>query len=226
MNLSDFIIPILEIIWIDILLSGDNAVVIALACAGMPKEQRLKGIVLGSIAAIGLRVLFTLLFVQLLAVPFIKFFGGLLLFWIAIKLARDERGQKPVSEQTSIFAAVRVIVVADAIMSLDNVVAIAAASKGSVLLVLFGLGLSIPLIIFGSTLVLALLDRFPILIWAGAALLGFIGGEMIADEFVHPMPPLPNLGVAHWPYFAIACGTFGAIGVVLTALLLPNKKSA
>ncbi len=160
-SLADLLIPILEIIWIDILLSGDNAVVIALACAGLPKEQRFKGIVLGTAAAIGLRVLFTLVFVDLLGIAFIKLFGGLLLLWIAVKLARDERGEKPVSEQTSILGAVRVIVIADAVMSLDNVVAIAAASKGSAELVLFGLGLSVPLIIFGSTLLLKLISRFP-----------------------------------------------------------------
>jgi YjbE family integral membrane protein len=224
--LSDFIIPILEIIWIDILLSGDNAVVIALACAGLPKDQRLKGIVLGSAAAIGLRVVFTLVFVRLLAFPFIKLVGGLLLLWIAVKLARDERGEKAVTEQTSIFAAVRVIVIADAVMSLDNVVAIAAASKGSALLVLFGLGLSIPLIIFGSTLVLALLERFPMLIWAGAAMLGFIGGEMIADEFVHAAPPFPDFAAAHWAYFALVCGAGAASLVVLVARLLPDRKKA
>jgi YjbE family integral membrane protein len=224
--LSDFIIPILEIIWIDILLSGDNAVVIALACAGLPKDQRLKGIVLGSAAAIGLRVVFTLVFVRLLAFPFIKLVGGLLLLWIAVKLARDERGEKAVTEQTSIFAAVRVIVIADAVMSLDNVVAIAAASKGSALLVLFGLGLSVPLIIFGSTLLLALIKRFPILVWAGAAMLGFIAGQMIGDEFIVAAPPLPNLAVAHWPYFAPVCGVAGAILVVLLALLWPRREKA
>jgi YjbE family integral membrane protein len=224
--LSDFIVPVLEIIWIDILLSGDNAVVIALACAGLPKDQRLKGIVLGSAAAIGLRVVFTLVFVRLLAFPFIKLVGGLLLLWIAVKLARDERGEKAVTEQTSIFAAVRVIVIADAVMSLDNVVAIAAASKGSALLVLFGLGLSIPLIIFGSTLVLALLERFPMLIWAGAAMLGFIGGEMIADAFVHAAPPFPDLTAAHWPYFALVSGVVGASLVVLVARVLPDGEKA
>src|SRR5579863_9089606 len=223
---SDFIIPILEIIWIDILLSGDTAVVIALACAGLPKDQRLKGIVLGGAAAVSLRILFTLVFVRLLGLPFIKLLGGLLLLWIAVKLARDERGKKHVTEQTSVFAAVRVIVIADAVMSLDNVVAIAAASKGSVLLLLFGLGLSIPLIMFGSTLVLTLLKRFPILIWAGAAMLGFIGGEMIAEEFVAAVPPFPDLAVAHWPYFAIAGGAAGAALAVLAARLLPHKESA
>ncbi len=225
-SLADLLIPILEIIWIDILLSGDNAVVIALACAGLPKEQRFKGIVLGTAAAIGLRVLFTLVFVDLLGIAFIKLFGGLLLLWIAVKLARDERGEKPVSEQTSILGAVRVIVIADAVMSLDNVVAIAAASKGSAELVLFGLGLSVPLIIFGSTLLLKLISRFPILIWFGAAMLGFIAGGMIAAEFTRAKPPLPDLAIAHWSYFSTACGVAAAILVVLIALALPRNEKA
>jgi YjbE family integral membrane protein len=224
--LNGFVIPILEIIWIDILLSGDNAVVIALACAGLPKAQRFRGIALGTAAAIGLRVIFTLVFVSLLNLPFIKLLGGLLLLWIAVKLARDERGKKPVTEQTSIWGAVRVIVIADAVMSLDNVVAIAAASKGSALLVLFGLGLSVPLIIFGSTLLLALINRFPVLVWAGAAMLGFIAGEMIGDEFKIANPPLPDLAVAHSPYFAPVCGVAGAILVVLVAWLWPRQEKA
>ncbi len=224
--LANYIIPILEIIWIDLLLSGDNAVVIALACAGLPKEQRFKGIVLGAAAAIGLRAVFTIGFVDLLGVPFIKLFGGLLLIWIAVQLARDERGKKSVAEQTSVWAAVRVIVIADAVMSLDNVVAIAAASKGSALLVLFGLGLSIPLIMFGSTLVLAMLNRFPVLIWAGAAMLGFVAGQMIAAEFIAAAPPLPHFAAAHWPYFAAACGAAGAVLVVLIARALPRESKA
>src|SRR3984885_3581980 len=194
--LSNFFVPILEIIWIDLLLSGDNAVVIALACADLPKEQRLRGIILGTVVAIGLRVIFTLVFANLLNLAFIKLFGGLLLLWIAVKLARDERGKKSITKQTSIFAAVRVIAIADTVMSLDNVIAIAAASKGSPLLILFGLGLSIPLIIFGSSLVLGLIRRFPMLIWLGAAMLGFIAGQMIAHEFTGGMWPLPHLAAA------------------------------
>ncbi|MEJ0052586.1 MAG: TerC family protein [Methylovirgula sp.] len=222
--LSNFIVPILEIIWIDVLLSGDNAVVIALACAGLPKEQRLRGIILGTAVAIGLRMIFTLLFADLLGLPFIKLFGGLLLLWIAVKLARDERSKKAIVEQTSIFAAVRVIAVADAVMSLDNVIAIAAASKGSPLLILFGLGLSIPLIIFGSSLVLGLINRFPMLIWLGAAMLGFIAGQMIAHEFTTGMWPSPHWAIAQWPYFILVCGVAGAALVILIALMLPRRE--
>ncbi|HEY0146129.1 MAG: TerC family protein [Methylovirgula sp.] len=222
--LSNFVVPILEIIWIDVLLSGDNAVVIALACAGLPKEQRLRGIILGTAVAIGLRMIFTLLFADLLGLPFIKLFGGLLLLWIAVKLARDERSKKAIVEQTSIFAAVRVIAVADAVMSLDNVIAIAAASKGSPLLILFGLGLSIPLIIFGSSLVLGLINRFPMLIWLGAAMLGFIAGQMIAHEFAAGMWPLPHWAIVQWSYFTLVCGVGGAAFVILIALVLPQKE--
>jgi len=174
-------LPLLEIIWIDILLSGDNAVVIALACRSLPKRQRMLGITLGSGAAIALRVLFTLLVVELLDLPFVKIAGGILLFWIAIKLAGEEEPQKkPVGPAVTLWSAIRIIVVADAIMSLDNMMAIAAAAKGSKLLILFGLALSIPLIIFGSALVLALLNRFPVLVWAGAALLGSDDQRLLA----------------------------------------------
>ena len=146
-------LPLLEIIWIDLLLSGDNAVVIALACRSLPKRQRMLGITLGSGVAIALRVVFTLLVVELLGLPFVKIVGGILLFWIAIQLAsEDEPQKKPVREAASLWSAIRIIVVADAIMSLDNMMAIAAAAKGSKLLILFGLALSIPLIIFGSAL--------------------------------------------------------------------------
>jgi YjbE family integral membrane protein len=224
--LSNFFVPIFEIIWIDLLLSGDNAVVIALACAGLPEEQRFRGIVIGTVVAIGLRVIFTLVFANLLNLPFIKLFGGLLLLWIAIKLARDERGKKSITEQTSIFAAVRVIALADTVMSLDNVIAIAAASKGSPLLILFGLGLSIPFIIFGSSLVLGLISRFPILIWLGAAMLGFIAGEMIARDFTAGISPFPHLAFTQSPYFTPACGATGAALVLLIASALPRKETA
>jgi YjbE family integral membrane protein len=208
-------LPLLEIIWIDILLSGDNAVVIALACRSLPKRQRMLGITLGSGAAIALRVVFTLLVVELLDLPFVKIAGGILLFWIAIKLAgEDEPQKKPVGPAVTLWSAIRIIVVADAIMSLDNMMAIAAAAKGSKLLILFGLALSIPLIIFGSALVLALLNRFPVLVWAGAVLLGWIAGDLLCSD-----PVLATWLRPRWPSYDSWDGAAGAAFVSVIALL-------
>ncbi|WP_036259350.1 TerC family protein [Methylocapsa aurea] len=177
-----FLIPLLQIIWIDILLSGDNAVVIALACRSLPRRQRQVAILLGAGAAVMLRVIFTSLVVEALAVPYLKIVGGALLLWIAIQLVAEQRPGKEVTPAETIWASIRIIVVADAVMSLDNVVAIASAAKGSKWLILFGLALSIPLIVFGSTLVLSLLTRFPALVWFGAALLGWIAGDVIGSD--------------------------------------------
>jgi YjbE family integral membrane protein len=224
-GVSSFIIPVLEIIWIDVVLSGDNAIVIALACARLPAERRTLGIALGTTAAIGLRALFTLVFVELLALPFVKLGGGLLLLWIAIELARDERQRKPISPAASVLAAVGLIVVADAVMSLDNMIAVAAAAKGSMLLVIFGLALSVPLIIFGSALLSGLFARFPVLIWAGAALLGFIGGELIGREIAAAPRRIVDLAMVHAFYFTPACGFCGAIFVLLLAGLQQRKET-
>lgn len=180
-----FWVSLLQIIWIDLLLSGDNAVVIALACRSLPDKQRKWGILLGAGAAVGLRILFALAVSYLLAVPFLKVVGGLLLLWIAVKLISDgDGGTHEVAASDSLWKAVRTIAIADAVMSLDNVVAIAAASRGHPELFIFGLLLTIPLIIAGSQLVMALLTRFPILVWAGAALLGWIAGEMVVSDVV------------------------------------------
>lgn len=180
-----FWLSLLQIIWIDLLLSGDNAVVIALACRSLPDKQRKWGILLGAGAAVGLRIIFALLVSYLLGVPFLKVAGGLLLLWIAVKLISDGEGEAhEVAAADSLWKAVRTIAIADAVMSLDNVVAIAAASRGHPELFIFGLLLTIPLIIAGSQLVMALLTRFPILVWAGAALLGWIAGEMVVGDVI------------------------------------------
>ena len=189
-----FLIPLLQIIWIDILLSGDNAVVIALACRSLPLRQRQTAILLGAGAAVMLRVIFTFLIVELLAVSFLKIIGGALLLWIAIQLVAEEKTGGELAPAKTIWASIQIIVVADAVMSLDNVIAIAAAAKGSKLLILFGLALSLPLVVFGSSLVLALLNRFPALVWAGAALLGWIAGELIGSD-----PALDGWLRTHWP---------------------------
>jgi YjbE family integral membrane protein len=181
--ITPYIVPILQIIWIDLLLSGDNAVVIAMACRALPPHQRKVGMVLGAGVAIGLRIIFAIFITFLLGVPFLKVVGGLLLLWIGMKLAvgEDDAGHE-VESSENMWRAVRTIAIADAVMSLDNVVAIAAAAGGNIWLFIFGLLLSIPLIIFGSQLLSTIIDRYPIIIWGGAALLGWIAGEMIVSD--------------------------------------------
>jgi YjbE family integral membrane protein len=176
-------VPILQIVWIDLLLSGDNAIVIALACRNLPPEQRKMGMLLGAGAAIGLRIIFALMITFLLGVPFLKIIGALLLLWIGIKLASgEEEGEADVAASDQLWGAIKTIAIADAVMSLDNVLAISAASHGNVWLFIFGLLLSIPLIIFGAQLITSIIDRFPIFIWLGAALLGWIAGEMLVTD--------------------------------------------
>ena len=181
-DITTLMLKIAEIIWINVLLSGDNAVVIALACRGLPEDKRKIGILLGAGAAIALRILFTLVVVQLLALPYVKLVSGILLFWIAIKLIIDDDAHAKVATSATIWKAVRTIAIADAIMSLDNVVAIAAVAKGSVMLIVIGLLISIPLIIFGSTMVLALINRFPAIIWLGSAMLGWVAAELLISD--------------------------------------------
>lgn len=181
--ITPYLIPLLQIIWIDLLLSGDNAVVIALACRGLPPEQRKMGILLGTAVAILLRILFALIISSLLGIPFLKAVGGLMLFWVAFQLIKGEEGDHgEVAQADNLWKAVRTIAIADAVMSLDNVLALAAASKGNMGLFIFGLLITLPLIIYGSQLVLGLIERFPIFVWLGAALLGWIAGELIADD--------------------------------------------
>ena len=193
-DLSTLLLQGLQIVWINILLSGDNAVVIALACRGLDSRRRKWGILAGSLAAVGLRIIFTFFVVELLRLPYVKLVSGVLLFWIALQLLTQNSHDKDVKASSSIWGAVRTIAVADAIMSLDNVVAVAAAAKNSVPLITFGIVVSVPLIVFGSTLVLSLLNRFPILIVAGAALLGWVAGEiMVSDPALHEwFGPLPD----------------------------------
>ena len=166
-----FWLAVVQIIWIDILLSGDNAVVIALACRKLPPSQRMWGIVLGTLVAITLRVLFTGIVTQLMTIPYVKLVGGVLLFWIAVKLlGGEENGREGHIEAVdSLWKAIRIVAIADVVMSLDNIIAVAAASRGSYALLMFGLAVSIPLIMAGAAIVIALLERFPVIVWAGAA---------------------------------------------------------
>ena len=182
----------LQIVWINILLSGDNAVVIALACRDLQPGQRKWAILAGSLVAVALRIVFTLFIVELLALPYVKLASGLLLLWIAFGLLRTHTAPKGVVAATSIWTAIRTIALADAIMSLDNVVAVAAAAKNSLPLIVFGIVVSVPLIVFGSTLVLRMLTRFPILVVAGAALLGWVAGEILVSD------PMVEVWIGRW----------------------------
>ncbi|MDS1139733.1 TerC family protein [Pusillimonas sp. SM2304] len=181
---------VFQIILIDILLGGDNAVVIALACRNLPRKQRMQGILWGTAGAIGLRVALIAFALTLLSVPFLKIVGALLLVWVGIKLLiPEEDAHGKINGGTSIMSAVKTIIVADFVMSLDNVIAIAGAAQGAnpehqMGLVIFGLVVSVPIIIWGSTLVLKLIDRFPSVVTFGAGLLGWIAGGMLITDIV------------------------------------------
>jgi YjbE family integral membrane protein len=180
-----FLILLLQIIGVNIVLSGDNAVVIALAARGLPPQQQKRAIAWGSGAAVIMRVLLTLVAVQLLQLPYLKLIGGLLLLWIAVKLLVPESGEDADGEASTGFAgAIRTILLADLAMSIDNVIAVAAVAKGNVPLLVIGLAISIPLVVFASQLLLGLMERFPFIITAGAALLGWVAGEMFVSERV------------------------------------------
>ena len=198
---SVFWIGLLKIIWVNILLSGDNAVVIALASRGLPEKQQKQAIIWGSVAAIFMRVILTIFAVQLLQLPWLKAVGAVLLVWIGVQLFENEDKTEGMKEVGSLFSAIKTILVADLVMSLDNVLAVAAAAEAAPgdakqMLVIFGLALSIPIVIFGSNVVLKLMERFPIIITFGAMLLGWIAGEMLAKEEVI-LPYLQRLSVPH-----------------------------
>ena len=179
---AEFWIALSQIILINIVLSGDNAVVIAMASRSLPPAQQKKAILFGSAGAIVLRVVLTFFAVYLLTLPYLKLAGAALLLWIGIDLLQDEEEGENLEGHTGLAAAVKTIVLADLVMSLDNVVGVAAAAKGNVPLLVLGLVISIPLIIFGSTLILKLMERFPIIIMFGAALLGWVAGEMAVTD--------------------------------------------
>jgi YjbE family integral membrane protein len=178
-----FWIAVLQIIFINLLLSGDNAVVIAMACRGLPPRPRLWGMVIGAGVAVALRIGFTIVIAALIRLPYLKLAGGLALFVVAARLLLPEKENKDeVAAAPHLWLAIWIVVVADIIMSLDNVIAVAAAAQGNFALLAIGLALSVPMIVAGAALVTALLDRFPVLVWAGVALLGWIAGKIIATD--------------------------------------------
>jgi len=178
-----FWLAVLQIIFINVLLSGDNAVVIAMACRGLPPHQRRWGLVIGAGIAVLLLIIFSEIIAGLMLLPYLKLIGGMALLYIAAKLVVPEAADRNEVEAVAhLCRAIRIVVVADIIMSLDNIIAVAATAKGDVLLIAIGLAVSIPLIIAGAALIMALLERFPILVWAGAALLGWVAGETMASD--------------------------------------------
>jgi len=217
-----FWIAVLQIILIDILLGGDNAIVIALACRRLPEAQRRQGIFWGVVGAIVLRVILIFFALQLLVIPFLKIVGGALLFWIGIKLLQPEHedGHGKIEGSTHLMGAIRTIVIADAVMSLDNVIAVAAAAKGDITLVVFGILVSIPIVVWGSKCVLRLMDRLPIVITLGGALLGWIAGDMLlGDAVVKPYLE----GQPGWLKYVSA--TSGALLVVAVGTWLARRAA-
>jgi YjbE family integral membrane protein len=212
------LLGLLKIILINIVLSGDNAVVIALACRNLPSEQQKKAVFYGSFGAIGLRVILTFLAVWLLQIPFVQVAGGLLLVYIAIKLLKGE-GEDSVHSGATMGEAIKTIIIADLVMSLDNVLAVAGAAEGNLLLIGLGLAISIPLIIWGSQLLMSLMNRFPIIVWLGAGLLGYTAGEMVISDkaAVHFFETL--IPAAH---YIIPIGL--AVIVIVVGRLLAKKE--
>jgi YjbE family integral membrane protein len=215
----EFWVAVAQIIAIDILLGGDNAVIIALASRKLPLHQRNKAIFWGVFAAIALRVVLIFFALQLLKVPYLKIVGGVLLLWIGVKLLMPEKDDgHEVDAASNLLGAVKTIIVADAVMSLDNVIAIAGAAKDSIGLVIFGLVVSVPIIVWGSKLVLTLMDRFPWVIMGGAALLGWIAGDMAVGDVV-----TKDWVAANAAWLKYGAPVIGAVGVVAVGKLLAGR---
>lgn len=180
---ADFWIGLIKIVWINIILSGDNAVVIALAARSLPAEQQKKAVLFGSGAAVVLRIALTVVAAKLMQISFLQIVGGLLLLWIGVQLLTEGDDEDHADgAKGGLMAAVRTILIADLVMSLDNVIAVAAAAQGSMVLLILGLAISIPLVIFGSTLMIKMMERFPVIVTFGAALIGWVAGETIVSD--------------------------------------------
>jgi len=227
-SLGPDLIKLVQIIWINIILSGDNAVVIALACRGLPENKQRSGMIIGAGVAIGLRIVFTVIVAALLSTPFLKIIGGCLLLWIAVKLVRgEEEGGEGVEASDRLFHAVKTIAIADMVMSLDNVLAIAAVAKDSVFLLMVGLAISIPLIVAGAALIMRLLARFPIMVWAGAGLLGWVAGEMlITDPWLVKTLGEKMVHTLELPTAAIGAALVIGLGFLLNKLTPQPQEAA
>ncbi|MFZ3121879.1 MAG: TerC family protein [Thermodesulfovibrionales bacterium] len=210
-----FFSALFSIVIIDLILAGDNAVVIAMAVRSLPHEQRKKGIIFGAGAAVLLRVMATFFVAQLLTISFIKLIGGILILWIAVKLFMEGVPEDSIERKatTTIAQAVKIIVIADITMSIDNMLAVGGASHGNLFLLIFGLGLSVPLVVFTSNLLSILMDKYPIIIYIGAAILGKVGGEMIITD-----PFTVNI-LNPGKLFIYSVEVIGAVGVIVVGKL-------
>jgi YjbE family integral membrane protein len=215
-----FWVAAFRIVVINVLLSGDNAVVIALACRNLPHRQRLWGMVIGAGVAVVLLIVFTGLVARLMELPYLKAAGGLALFYIAAKLLLpEEHDETEVQAEAHLWRAVRLVVIADIVMSLDNIIAVATAARGNWTLLAIGLAVSIPIIIAGAALIMALLDRLPILVWLGAALLGWVAGEaVVTDKAVAPALAAA-FGEGFAAYLQWLAGAAGAVLVLAAGAL-------
>jgi YjbE family integral membrane protein len=227
-----FWLGLLKIIGVNLILSGDNAVVIALAARSLPQRQQKAAVLWGSGAAVVMRIILTIFAVALLTLPWLKLVGSLLLFWIGIKLLLPEDGDENINASDNLISAIKTILIADLVMSIDNVIAVAAAAQGSMTLLILGLAISIPLVIFGSTLLLHLMERWPIIITIGGGLLGFVAGEMLVTdpalhgwlsgmgvEFDGEKPKVGSLSLE------VICGLVGAVIVIAAGTLIGKRRA-
>jgi YjbE family integral membrane protein len=227
-----FWLNLLKIIGVNIILSGDNAVVIALAARSLPQRQQKAAVLWGSGAAVVMRIILTIFAVALLTLPWLKIIGSLLLFWIGIKLLVPEDGDEDINASDNLMAAIKTILIADLVMSIDNVIAVAAAAQGSLTLLILGLGISIPLVIFGSTMLLHLMERWPIIITIGGGLLGFVAGEMLVTDpalkgwlsglgvvFAGEKPMVGGISLE------IIVGLIGAVIVIAVGTLIGKRRA-
>ena len=220
LNSADFWIGLVKIVWINIILSGDNAVVIALAARSLPPAQQKKAIMFGSGAAVVLRIVLTIVAAKLLELSFLQVIGGVLLLWIGYQLLTgDEDEEGEAKGHGSMVAAIRTILIADLVMSLDNVIAVAATAQGNMVLLILGLAISIPMVIFGSTLMIKLMERFPVIVTLGAALIGWVGGETIVNDRL-----LHDYAIGH-PWLHYVAAAAGAVLVVGVGKLLQARNS-
>jgi YjbE family integral membrane protein len=231
---SQFWLGLGAIVWVNIILSGDNAVVIALAARSLPEKQQKQAVFWGAAAAVVLRVVLTVVAVELLRLPYLKIIGGALLFWIALKLLmpEDDDGDDVVSS-SHLVGAIKTILIADLVMSLDNVIAVAAVAKDSLMLLVLGLLISIPLVVYGATMLMKLMARYPAIITVGAALIGFVAGEMMVtdpvvigwfEQSAHWMVDLEVLAVAGYKLEVSVAGLIGAVLVVVAGKWLAGRK--